>query len=387
MNGSVKNVSDRELLRRLAELVKKDRSVEADLLAHLGEVEARHLYLAEGCSSMYDYCTEILHLSEWVAYFRLQTARAARKFPVILARLRRGEINLSGVKILAPQLTKENHVELLDRARHKNKLAIKELVADLAPKPDAPSVVRKLPEIRTPIERSRLEPPLREADAQAATATEPEPLPPAPPALAPGLAPRYESPEPEPLGRERYKIQFTASRELRDKLHEAQALLRHQIPRGELAKIFDRALTLLVEDVKRKRFAQTSQPRQTSPAAKADSPSRHIPAAIKRAVYARDGGSCAFVGRNGRRCRRRDFLELHHLDPWARSERHTAERIELRCWEHNHYEAERDYGAAFMARFRKGGSVVRGKTGSGTSNGSSHPNLRRAVEEAPTDSS
>ncbi|MEE9281332.1 MAG: hypothetical protein V3V67_14260, partial [Myxococcota bacterium] len=190
MNGSVKNVSDRELLRRLAELVEQDRSVEADLLAHLGEVEARHLYLAEGCSSMYDYCTEVLHLSEWVAYFRLQTARAAREFPVILERLRRGEINLTGVKILAPQLTKENHVELLDRARHKGKLAIRELVADLAPKPDAPSVVRKLPEIRTPIERSRVEPPVREADAQAVATTEPKPLPQVPPALAAGLEPR-----------------------------------------------------------------------------------------------------------------------------------------------------------------------------------------------------
>ena len=92
------------------------------------------------------------------------------------------------------------------------------------------------------------------------------------------------------------------------------------------------------------------------------------------------------MGRNGRRCAVRDFLEFIHLDPWARSERHSAERIELRCWEHNHYEAERDYGAAFMARFRKGGSIGRGKAGSGTSNGRSHPYLPRAVRGVPTDS-
>ena len=65
----------------------------------------------------------------------------------------------------------------------------------------------------------------------------------------------------------------------------AQALLRQQIPDG-LAEIFDRALTLLVEVVKK--FAQTSRPakcKQTS----GDGPSRSIPAEIKRAVYTRDG--------------------------------------------------------------------------------------------------
>ncbi|MEE9279748.1 MAG: hypothetical protein V3V67_06200, partial [Myxococcota bacterium] len=75
MSGSVKNVSDRELLRRLNELVGQERHGEADLLAHLGEVEARRLYLEEGCSSMYGYCSDVLHFSEGVAGQRIRAAR------------------------------------------------------------------------------------------------------------------------------------------------------------------------------------------------------------------------------------------------------------------------------------------------------------------------
>ena len=71
---------------------------------------------------------------------------------------------------------------------------------------------------------------------------------------------------------------------------EAQALLRHQVPDGDLAEIFDRALTLLLVNVKRKKFGQTSR-----------TVSRHIPAEIKRAVVARDGGRSAYMARFARR--------------------------------------------------------------------------------------
>ena len=172
--------------------------------------------------------------------------------------------------------------------------------------------------------------------------------------------PRAPSPAPSPLGGRRFKIQFTGSQALCDKLREAQALLRHQVPCGDLAEIFDRALTLLVEDAKRKKFAQTSRPRTRSATRKSETASRHIPAKIRRAVFERDGDRCAFVGRNGRRCGARDFLEYHHLDPWARAKRHSIDRIELRCRGHNHYAAVQDYGAAYMARFTTRGNVPRG---------------------------
>ena len=352
MEVSLKAVTDHKLLRGLDELVAKSRHNEADLLAYIAEVDHRKLYLEQSCSSMFGYCTEVLHFSEAQAGHRIHAARAARAYPVVLEKIRRGELHVTGLSLLAPVLTPENHQELLELARHQSKRAIEVLLADRAPKPDVPARVRQLPDprpapaVRLPSEMAR---PTPETETRSRI--------PAPQLRAPG-------PAPSPLGGKRYKIEFTGSQALYDKLHQARALLRHQIPNGDLVEIFDRALTLLVEDAKRKKFAQTSSPRKRSKAAKkSPAPSRHIPAEIKRAVFERDGGRCAFVGRKGRRCGSPDFLEYHHLDPWAKAKRHTVERIELRCRGHNHYAAVQDYGAAYMAQFARRDNVPRGTFG------------------------
>ena len=341
MEGYLKTVSDHKLLRGLDELVTKTRHNEADLLAYLAEVDKRKLYLAQSYSCMYLYCTEALHFSEASSYRLIAIARAARAYPLLLERIREGALHLGGAKLVAPHLTLENHMELLDLARHKTKRAIEIMLADRAPKPDVPARVRQLPNPRPGASAvgmcSKGAEPTREATRREAAASPPVPR------------------SPSPLGGKRFKVQFTGDQTLCDKLREAQALLRHQIPDGDLAEIFDRALTLLLEDAKRKKFAQTSRPRKRSNGSRGSgTPSRHIPAEIKRAVVARDGGRCAFVASSGRRCGSRDFLQFHHRDPWARSKQHSIDRIELRCQGHNHYAALQDYGAAYMARFAKG---------------------------------
>ena len=344
-----KTISDSRLLRGLDELVAKSRQDEADLLACIAEVDQRKLYLGQGYPSMHRYCTEVLHFSEATAFHRIGTARASRTYPLLLERVREGALHLSGASLLAPRLTPENYAELLDLARHKSKRAIEELLANRAPKPDVPAQVRKLPDPKT-ASALRMSAEIAES-AREATDREAAPAPP---------LPREPSPVPSPLGGKRFKIQFTGNETLCDKLREAQGLLRHQVPDGNLAEIFDRALTLLLEDAKRRKFARTARPRARSRDSQKPA-SRHIPAEIKRAVVARDGGRCAFVGSNGRRCGSGDFLEFHHLDPWARAKRHAIDRIELSCRGHNHYAALEDYGAAYMARFAKREHCPRGQ--------------------------
>jgi len=144
-----------------------------------------------------------------------------------------------------------------------------------------------------------------------------------------------------PLAPERYKVQFTASAETYEKLRLAQNLLRHEIPNGDPAAIFDRALTVLLEDLAKRKLAATDRPRGGRGPV---SNSRHIPAEVKRAVWLRDGGRCAFVGRNGRRCTEQGFLEFHHVSPYAVGGQPTVDNIQLRCRAHNGYEAELDFG-------------------------------------------
>ena len=67
---------------------------------------------------------------------------------MLLTMLEDGRLHLSGIVELAPHLTDENCDELLARATHKTKREILELVAEIAPKPDVPPVMRKLLELR-----------------------------------------------------------------------------------------------------------------------------------------------------------------------------------------------------------------------------------------------
>jgi hypothetical protein len=83
------------------------------------------------------------------------------------------------------------------------------------------------------------------------------------------------------------------SEETHGKLRRAQDLLRHAVPSGEFASVLDRALTLLVVDLERRRYAATPAPRCSLPA---EGRGRPVPAAVKRTVWRRDEGRCAFVG-------------------------------------------------------------------------------------------
>ena len=146
--STLQAVPDDELLRRLGELVCHSRRVEADLVSHIGEVEERRLYAREAFPSMFAYCTEVLHLSEAEAYLRITVARAGREHPLLLTMLADGRLHLSGIVKLVPILTRENRDEVLKRATHRSKRQIVELVAELSPRPDVPSVMRKLPQRR-----------------------------------------------------------------------------------------------------------------------------------------------------------------------------------------------------------------------------------------------
>jgi hypothetical protein len=76
-------MSDGDLLERTTRAAGAERHATAELLALIGELDMRRLYLEEGCSSLFTYCTQVLHLSEHAAYHRIEGARAARQFPII----------------------------------------------------------------------------------------------------------------------------------------------------------------------------------------------------------------------------------------------------------------------------------------------------------------
>ena len=77
-------LSDSDLLVTLKRLVEVERNATAAVVAAVAEVEARRLFLGEGCPSLFAYCTRVLRLSEPAAYARIAAARTGLRFPIIL---------------------------------------------------------------------------------------------------------------------------------------------------------------------------------------------------------------------------------------------------------------------------------------------------------------
>src|SRR6188508_815319 len=138
------HVSDDELLSSTRRLVGKSNQLLATLLLHLAEIEARGAHRTRRCSSLYTYCIYELRFSEDAAARRSAAARFAREFPVLLDAVAAGELHLTGLLMIGPHLTRENHVEVLARARFRTKKELGRLVRDLNPLPSAPDVIEPL---------------------------------------------------------------------------------------------------------------------------------------------------------------------------------------------------------------------------------------------------
>jgi hypothetical protein len=386
----LQSIPDDELLHRLAELMVQSRRVEADVVAHIGEVDERRLYAREAFPSMFVYCRDVLHLSEAEAYLRILAARVSRKHPLLLTMLADGRLHLTAIGIL-------------EQATHRSKRQIQELIAEISPRPDVPTMMRKLPTRRTQPTASPLlvvpnrgESPMLElspdggAELRPPAVAAPEPgarldeaalghdalqtpalavarEASAGPASPPVVASPGSPPVVQPLSPGRYKVQFTASAELHRKLEQLSALMGSKA--GDLAAVIEQAVTEKLERLEARRFARTRAPRKrptetgaeasTVPASPLSASrtippaSRCIPAAVRRAVRERDGNRCRYVDEQGRRCPERHRLQFHHRHPFGLGGDHGVANIQLMCRAHNDYLAACDYGREAMARHRR----------------------------------
>ena len=343
---ALQGVPDDELEAGLSDLLGAGARVEARIVAHLAEVEARRLHLLAGYSSLYDYCRKRLGLSDYEAFIRIAAARVARKYPLVFGMLERRELHLTAICEVREFLTADNHRELLEAVSGKTKLQVREVLAHRFPQADVPASLKKLPAL-------------------------------------------------EPLSPGRYRLQLTLSTEQKEKLELARDLLSHANSSGDLAFVVERALDELISRLEKRRFGGV-QPRstgehdpavpgsklcaheQTAPAVPApetprETPARETPARevsratpgaidrngrerrrqhiaheTRRALLARDGVRCAFVGRDGQRCDASAFLQFHHRHAWARGGADTADNLELLCSGHNRLLAEQDFGCTHI---------------------------------------
>jgi 5-methylcytosine-specific restriction endonuclease McrA len=193
-------------------------------------------------------------------------------------------------------------------------------------------------------------------------------------------------------------VQFTATEEYVRLVDQAKALLSHAVPRLTLEELQLRALRALVAELTKKKYATldcseqaTSPGQRTEQAGSSDTGSsdtgssdryparaslpearavqaglreqptasstprqrgRHIPAAVRRAVFERDGQHCSYVAATGKRCFETNRLEFHHLKPFAAGGEHAAANLTLRCAAHNALAAEEAFGRGHIEATR-----------------------------------
>jgi len=335
---NVTALSDTQLLSSLKDLVTRERKAVAAIVAHLAEVDARGLHLKFPAPSLTAYCIEALGYSEYSAAHRVTAARLARRFPLILALLEDGQLNLSAIRTLGPVLDDANHAARLRAAGGKTRLQVEELVAAWAPKPDVPTRIVAVTQKAEPELLMRMQ-----DTPRGVSVAEPPPQKPAP--------------LPTPIAPDRYTITVTVDRETRDALMKARDHLRHVIPDGDLAKVITRAVNELVERVEARKFGKRKQP--AKPAKKTepklpltDTPrgvshepdviieedivmNRSPDRATRRAVAERDGYQCCYVSDDGRRCSATAWLEYDHKLAWCLNGPTFVDNLQLLCRAHN----------------------------------------------------
>jgi 5-methylcytosine-specific restriction endonuclease McrA len=305
---SIQHLSNEQLTAELARACRNERRSTISVLRLLAEVDRRRLYARLGYFSLYEYCTEELHYSENEAYLRIGVARAGRRFPVLLDMIERGELHLTGASRCAPQLTEENHRELLAAVVHKSKREIEEILACWFPQPDIEDSIDPASDRRQSV---------------------------------------------DPLAEGRYAVSFTATDRCCELLERAKQLSSHRRPRPGFGELIEEALEAYVTKLEKQKFKTTDRPREQEPAVESEDP-RYVPARVKREVYQRDEGRCTFVGSDGRRCRARAFLEYDHVLPVARGGKSTAENLRLRCFRHNQHEAVEELGEMHVSLMADG---------------------------------
>src|SRR5215208_5317800 len=265
-------LSDQDLLAHMDRLAGRARDATTELVAHLAALLARpSVYAAKGYGSIFNYCTQALKLSEDAACNRIETAKACRHFPVLFDHLESGAMTLSSIRLLGRHLTPENHEAAILRAKGCTLRQSEVLIAEIAPKPDAPTSMRKVrqpPSMPEPgqampmvltggVSETRAEHPADPPRDFAAAAPTPSPAAPA----------KMNRAIVEPTSPDRYRLQFTIDQETHDRLRRVQALLAREIPGGDPAPIFDRALNMLEAHVEKTKLARLSRPQPKVPQA------------------------------------------------------------------------------------------------------------------------
>jgi hypothetical protein len=362
------SLSASDLARRLAGLCGDERNVQVDFLLHLDEFDQRRAWAEAGYGSLWVYALEVLHLREGAAWRRIEAMKLLRRFPIVEPALRDGRLCLTTLNLLGPILSGESVAELVARAAFLSKADTQRLVASIRPLVAPKDGIRRIPVAGAPATTgtspSQAAQPSPSVGALALVPASNAPaLPPAPvPAPVPSARAALR-----PVSGDSYSLRVTLGAACKAELDQLVSLLSHQHG-GDLAAVLREAIRCgIAQHGKRRGAVQPERKRRDAVRTSSDaklpgdaSPSpphtvdpRVIPVEVRRKVWTRDGGRCAWTSPDGKRCGSTWKLELGHVTPAALGGTSTENNLRLECGAHNQYEADLVFGREHMERFRR----------------------------------
>ena len=338
----------RALTARLADLLAREHGALADFLLALADFDRRRLWIDLGYSGLFMFLHRELGLSKGAAYYRKVAAELIQRVPEIVEPLRDGRLCITSVAELAKVLTPENHGEVLPRFFHRSKREAMEVTAELRPDPAPPKrdVVTKVCAAPRP---AVTEPRLPDACSGSGFL---ENLPDANSGSEPRvmMSQQRESRDVAvPLTADLRRFHVNVSRRFMEKLEAARAALSHSSPSATNEEILEAGLDLILTQ-QAKRNGIVEKPRKEAPPAKPE----HLPAHVKRVVWARDGGRCQWRVESGGICGSTVRVQFDHIVPRARGGPPTVENIRVLCAMHNDVAARQAFGDTWMDRFTHG---------------------------------
>ncbi len=361
METVLAKLSNHEIIRRGDRAVRCRHELAIEILDCLVEIEGRSIFLKEGYSSLFDYCTRRWHYSPPKAGRFIAAARCIKNFSAVRNLLSQRRITLCGVSRIAGILTDENADRIVREVSGKKYVEIEKIVASF----------KIAPKTRESIRPIGLQDPAggRDRSADHEDLFRPNPTP-----------EHYQiesditddraaqsggnSPVEHLIQRpgHRYEIRFSASEEFRRDLGRAKTVCSRS---WNLEAILGRAIKDLLEkrdperkEARRKKREARKQEKSrgrspvnpatvSEPTAKDEkktpgrgtqtSPgrSRHIPDQLRDAVFTRDEGRCTYTSSLGIRCDATAHLQIDHITPYCRGGEHSVDNLRILCGKHN----------------------------------------------------
>ena len=281
-------MENKVLFAQIHKLVRLEKRIGVKVLECLFEIEKRKAYAELHYDGLYTFCIKELGFSDSEAYQRIQAMWALKKTPELKPMLEAGSITVSAINKVEAHFKNEERFTGVRIDREEKRTLYQSLQNQ---------TVKQVSQT------------LAEMKGEAIT----------------------------------HKLMLELDSETLKLWNRAKGLLAHQ-SRGNSVK----ALEIILKDwlekndplLKEKHKSRRSVPwstRNERVSSKVQIKTRHIPSAIRDAVWKRDQGKCS-------KCNSTHAIELDHVIPFALGGEHHANNLRLLCRSCNQYRARKTFG-------------------------------------------